>query len=131
MLSRGWVRMLVVRMGTKLISHFAVVHIQDLYRVLQNNPITVEVDQEHLINFQRYIKFMDQVKDLFHYKAPGLELYRHDGRLEYLEGQLRLLEASKKTEDEVVARSLFLARRENVDLKRRWPTLQALGFDAK
>jgi son of sevenless len=131
MLSRGCVRMLVVRMGTKLISHFAAVHLKELHRVLQNNPITVEVDQEHLINFQRYVKFMDQVKELFRYKAPELELYRHDGRLEYLEGQLQSLEASKKTEDEVVARSLFLERRENVDLKRRKPTLQALGFDVK
>jgi len=106
-----------------------VVHLKELNLVLQNNPITVEVDQEHLINFQRYVKFMDQVKELFRYKTPDLELFQHDGRLQYLEGQLCSLEVSKKTEDEVVARSLFLERRENVVQKGRKATLQALGFN--
>ena len=130
-LSRGSVRMLVVRMGTKLMSRFAGVHLKDLYLVLQNHPITVEVDQEHLINFQRYVKFMDHAKELLRCKSPELEMYRHDGRLEYLEDQLCSLEVSKKTEDEVVARSLFLERRENVDQNRRKPALQALGFNLK
>jgi hypothetical protein len=115
-------------MGTKLISRFVEVHLKELYLVFQNNPITVEVDQEHLINFQRYVKFMDHAKEVFRYKTPELEMYRHDGRLEYLEGQLRSLEASKKTEDEVVARSLFLERRENVDQKGRATNMKALGF---
>jgi hypothetical protein len=131
MLYRGWVRMLVVRMGPKLILQFVAVHLKELNLVLQKNPITVEVDQEHLINFQRYVKFMDQAKELFHYKTPDLEMYRHDGRLEYLEDQLRSLEVSKKTEDEVGARSLFLERRENVDQKGRKAMLQTLGFDLK
>ena len=114
--------------GTKLISQFAAVHLKELQLVLRNNPITVEVDQERLINFQRYVKFMDQTKELFRYKTPDLELYRHDGRLEYLEGQLRSLEASKKTEDQVVARSLFLERRENVVHTAKKAQLRALGF---
>jgi len=129
MLSRGWVRMLVFRMGTKLISRFAEVHLKELNLVLQNNPITVEVDQEHLINFQRYVKFIDHAKELSLYKAPDLEKYRYDGQLEYLERQLRSLEASKEVEDELVARSLFLERRENVDQKGRVSSLRTLGFE--
>ena len=82
--------------GTRLISRFAGVHLKGLYLVLQNHPITVEVDQEHLINFQRYVKFMDHAKELLRYKSPELEMYQHDGRLEYLEDQLCSLEASKK-----------------------------------
>lgn len=74
---------------------------------------------------------MDQAKELFCYKTPDLEPYRRDGGLEYLEGQLRSLEASTKTEDEMVARSLFLERRENVDQKGRKTMMQTLGFDAK
>jgi len=118
-------------MGTKLTSCFTEVHLKELDLVLQNNPITVEVDQEHLMNFQRYVEFMDHAKELYLYKTPDLEKYRHDGQLEYLERQLRSLEASKEIEDQLVARSLFLERRENVDQKRRVPSLQALGFDIK
>ncbi|KIM42498.1 hypothetical protein M413DRAFT_444900, partial [Hebeloma cylindrosporum] len=107
------------------------VHLKELQLVLQNNPITVEVDQEHLINFQRYVKFMDSAKELFLYQPPELELYRDDGRLEYLERQLRSLDALKNIDDELAARSLFLERRENVDQRARGAMLRALGFNTR
>jgi Lhr-like helicase len=108
---------------------FVAVHLKDLHLILKNNPITVKIDNEHLINFQRFVKFMDRAKELLLHRAPNyLEMFRHDGRLEYLEGQLRSMEVLKRTEDEVKARSLFLERRENVEQKGRSYQMRSLGF---
>jgi son of sevenless-like protein len=96
--------------------------------VLSRYPITVQVDGRPLINFQRYIKFMDRIKEVVHYKPPSLEQYRQQGQLDYLENQLRNLKMTSTSDDDLMARSRLLEAREIQDYKTRKPQLKSLGF---
>jgi son of sevenless-like protein len=104
------------------------VHLKELHLVLQRYPITVQVDGRPLINFQRYLKFMDRVNEVVHYKPPNLEQYRQLGHLDYLESQLRNVRMTSTSDDDLMARSKFLEARETLDFRTRRPQLQALGF---
>jgi len=105
------------------------VHLEKLRLVLQSYPITVQVDGHPLINFQRYLKFMDCVNEvLVRYKPPDLEEYRQLGQLDYLENQLRKLRMSPTSDDTMTARSRDLEAREALTLKTRKPQLGGLGF---
>jgi len=99
--------------------------------VLQRYPITVQVDGRPLINFQRYLKFMDRVNEVLHYKHPDLEQYRQLGQLDYLENQLRNLRMSHTPDEDLMARSQILEARETLDFKTRKPQLRALGFKTR
>jgi son of sevenless-like protein len=107
------------------------IHLKELHLVLQRYPITVRVDGRPLINFQRYLKFMDRVNEVLHYKHPDLEQYRQLGQLDYLENQLRNLRMSPTSDDDLMARSRILEARETLDFKTRKPQLRALGFKTR
>ncbi|KAF8181559.1 ras guanine nucleotide exchange factor domain-containing protein [Pholiota molesta] len=104
------------------------VHLKELNMVLSRYPITVQVDGRPLINFQRYIKFMDRIKEVVHYKPPSLEQYRQQGQLDYLENQLRNLKMTSTSDDDLMTRSRLLEAREIQDYKTRKPQLKSLGF---
>jgi len=105
------------------------VHLKDLHSVLEQNPIVVE-DQGHpLINFQRYVKFMDRIKEILHYKPPVLEQYRHQGQLAYLENQLKGVQLTASTDDELMEKSIALEAGEVLDFKLRRREFRSLGFE--
>jgi len=99
--------------------------------VLQRYPITIQVDGRPLINFERYLKFMDRVNEVVHYKPPSLEQCRQLGHLDYLESQLRNLRMSPTSEEDLMARSRILEARETLDFRTRKPQLKALGFKTR
>ncbi|CAA7267623.1 unnamed protein product [Cyclocybe aegerita] len=104
------------------------VHLKQLHIVLQNYPMTVHVDGQTLVNFQRYIKLIDRIKEVVHYRPPDLESYRNQGQLAYLENQLRNLKMSEHKDDELVLRSELLRKSEERDYRTRKPQLRTLGF---
>ncbi|KAJ3507608.1 hypothetical protein NLJ89_g6206 [Agrocybe chaxingu] len=104
------------------------VHLKQLHIVLQNYPMTVHVDGQTLVNFQRYIKLIDRIKEVVHYRPPDLESYRNQGQLAYLENQLRNLKMSEHKDDELVSRSELLRKSEERDYRTRKPQLRTLGF---
>ncbi|KDR73425.1 hypothetical protein GALMADRAFT_124495 [Galerina marginata CBS 339.88] len=104
------------------------VHLKELHLILQRYPPTVQVDGRPLINFERYLKFMERVKAVVYYRAPDLERYRQQGQLDYLENQLRLLEVSNTSDDHLMARSKKLVAQEVRDFQSRKPQLKTLGF---
>ncbi|KAF8964088.1 ras guanine nucleotide exchange factor domain-containing protein [Flammula alnicola] len=104
------------------------VHLKELHLVLQKHPTIVQVNGRPLINFQRYIDFMDRVKEVVHYKPPNLEQYRQQGQLDYLINQLQKLKMTPTSDDELMARSKFLEARETLNYKTRRSQLKTLGF---
>ena len=104
------------------------IHLKDLHLALKRYPTTVEVDGSPLINFQRYLKFVDHVNEVVHYKPPDLERYRQSSRLDYLEEQLRRLQILPTSDDALMARSKTLEAREKSDVKTRKHQLGVLGF---
>jgi len=107
---------------------YTAVHLKELHLVLQRYPITIQVDERPLINFQRYLKFMDRVNEVVHYRPPNLEQHRQLGYLDYLESQLRNLRISSTSEEGLIARSNFLETREKSQIRTRKVQLKALGF---
>lgn len=99
--------------------------------MLQRYPITIQVDGRPLINFERYLKFMDRVYEVVHYKPPNLEQYRQLGYLDYLESQLRNVRMSSTSDDDHMTRSKLLEARETVAFRTRKPQLRALGFKTR
>jgi len=81
-----------------------------------------------LINFQRFLVFMDRIKEVFHYKPPDLERYRQQGQLTYLENQLRHVKLSATLDDDLNARSRKLEARESLDYRNRLDQCKDLGF---
>ena len=71
---------------------------------------------------------MDRVNEVVHYKPPDLEQHRQLGYLDYLESQLRNVRISSTSDDDLMARSNFLAAQETSAMRYRKPQLQALGF---
>lgn len=108
--------------------HSIAVHLRDLNAVLQKYPPVTTVDGRPLINFERYIKFTDRVKEVLHHKPPVLERYRQQGQLAYLEHQLRNLQPGPSTDDELMARSRELEVGEARDFRLRTHELHSLGF---
>jgi son of sevenless-like protein len=102
--------------------------LKDLHLTLNRYPTTVEEDGHPLINFQQYLKFVDRVNEVVHYKPPDLERYRKSSRLDYLEEQLRKLQMSPTSDDALMARSKTLEARETSDFKTRKHQLGVLGF---
>ena len=103
-------------------------HLEDLRSVLRDNPIEVEDEGRPLINFQRYVKFMDKIKEILHYKPPDLEQYRRQGYLAYLENQLQCTcngQIGENTDDGLMKKSIALREGEVLEIKRRY---QSVGF---
>ena len=91
-------------------------HLMDLKDILDNHPATVRVGDTDLINFERYNKFMDRIKEVAHYTPPELQEYRDTGRLEYLLDSLSKFPFSNNTEDALLARSRDLKAEEKKDV---------------
>ena len=84
------------------------IHLKELDRVVRQ-PITALVDDQHLVNFARYNKFMDRVKEILYYSSPDLEDKRHVGQLSYLL-KLRDIDLSGNLEQQLLAKSEQLRR---------------------
>ncbi|TFK26396.1 ras GEF [Coprinopsis marcescibilis] len=104
------------------------VHLKQLHTVLVENPRVVEVERRHLINFQRYVKFVDQFNDVLAFKPPDLEQYRDQGQLAYLEHQLANVTVSDSADDELMARSIALEAGETQLVRQRVLEKQTLGM---
>ncbi len=103
-------------------------HLTDLQSILDNHPATVRVGDTDLINFERYNKFMDLIKEVAHYTPPELQKYRDTGRLEYLLDSLSEFPFSNDTEDALLARSRDLKAQERRDVELRRTVFVNLGF---
>lgn len=108
----------------------AAVHLLELHAVLQLYPTTIEVDGRRLINFKRYVKFMDRIKEVLHYIPPEMEHYRYQGQLAYLEHQLSGVYPSNEMDEELMERSRRLEMGETRDYRTRKRELRRLGFKA-
>ncbi|KAJ7285592.1 ras guanine nucleotide exchange factor domain-containing protein [Mycena rebaudengoi] len=104
------------------------VHLRDLHSLLQNYPAVVEIDGHPLINFQRYIKFMDHTRGLLLLKPPDLERERQNGQLAYLQRQLRGVHLDPNADVALMQRSLELEADETRIHKTRTLELKRLGF---
>ena len=103
-------------------------HLTDLQSILDNHPATVRVDDTDLINFERYNKFMDRIKEVAHYTPPSLQEYRDTGQLEYLLDSLAEFPFSDDTENALLARSVDLKAQEKIDVDLRIDVFENLGF---
>lgn len=101
------------------------VHLKDLHSVLTQNPVVVEDEGRPLINFQRYVKFMDKIKETLYYKPPCLEQYRQQGHLAYLENQLQCVRIGENADGELMKRSNALREGEVLEIKERY---RSVGF---
>ncbi|TFK42874.1 ras guanine nucleotide exchange factor domain-containing protein [Crucibulum laeve] len=104
------------------------VHLHELHSVLHQNPTVITVDGRPLINFQRYIRFTDRVREILHHQPPSLEQFRQDGQLAYIEHQLRSVQLSTQADDELIRKSDEFHAREGHDYKGRKRELASLGF---
>lgn len=104
-------------------------HLKELGKVLRAHPVTLEEDGQHLINFDRYLKFMDRIKETMYYLPPHLEGLRHQGQLAYLLNQLQGINLSDEQDDHLMAKSKSLMLQEASDYRTRKPQLVKLGFD--
>lgn len=104
-------------------------HLKELGKVLRIYPVTIEEDGQHLINFNRYVKFMDRTREIMYYLPPQLEEFRHRGQLAYLVNQLRNVHPSEETDERLMTRSRLLMLQEASDYRTRKPQLVKLGFD--
>ncbi|KAG6909463.1 hypothetical protein DXG01_000448 [Tephrocybe rancida] len=104
------------------------VHLRELFSTLQKHPTVVKVDGIHMINFERYIRFTDRVKEVLHYMPPDLERYRQQGQLAYLEHQLRKVHLHSNVDEDLMKRSTTLEAGETRDYRARKRELKRLGF---
>ncbi|KAF8061461.1 hypothetical protein FPV67DRAFT_1509075 [Lyophyllum atratum] len=104
------------------------VHLRELYSTLSKYPTVMEVDGIPLINFERYIRFTDRIKEVLHYIPPDLERYRQQGQLAYLEHQLRSVQLNPNIDEELMQRSMTLEAGETRDHRTRKRELRRLGF---
>ncbi|KAF5386738.1 hypothetical protein D9615_001785 [Tricholomella constricta] len=104
------------------------VHLRELHSTLQKYPTVVEVDGVPLINFERYIRFTDRIKEVLHHVPPDLERYRQQGQLAYLEHQLRGVQPKANIDEELMQRSMTLEAGETRDYRTRKRELKRLGF---
>ncbi|KAJ6623384.1 ras guanine nucleotide exchange factor domain-containing protein [Mycena sp. CBHHK59/15] len=104
------------------------VHLRDLHSLLQNHPAVIESDGFSLINFHRYVKFMDHTRGLLRFKPPDLERYRSNGQLAYLQHQLLGVHFDPDTDVALMQRSLELEVDETRIHRTRALELKRLGF---
>jgi hypothetical protein len=92
------------------------------------NKRVVEIKGRPLINFQRYTKFMDRVREIFPLPPPDLERYRQQGQLAYLEDKLATVKLEENVEDELFKRSQTVRATEEILDRHRIPERGRLGF---
>jgi len=104
-----------------------VVHLKGLDKVVRQ-PLTVMVDNEHLVNFTRYNWFMDRIKEILYYTPPNLEDKRHGGQLTYLLNQLHNIDLSGTLERQLSAKSEKFSTRELSRSRNIDENLPLVGF---
>ncbi|TFK72558.1 ras GEF [Pluteus cervinus] len=104
------------------------VHLRELHSVLQQYPQVVTKDNKSLINFERYTKFAERLKELTQLKPTSLERYRSQGQLAYVEAHLRNVHPSSSQDDDFNRQSLKLHEEEAREWRQRKLELKALGF---
>jgi son of sevenless-like protein len=104
------------------------IHLKELDKVVRQ-PVTIQVDGQHLVNFKRYTTFMDRVRDILHYSPPDLEDKRYGGQLTYLSNELRDIDLSGDLEQELLTRSRALSIQESSSKSNRRVNLHNLGFE--
>ncbi|KAF9496004.1 hypothetical protein BDN71DRAFT_1446698 [Pleurotus eryngii] len=103
-------------------------HLHDLATVFAHHSQIKEEDGRVLVNFERYTKFTEKLKEITRCKPPDLESYRGQGQLAYLEHQLRNVEQTPGAEYDLSNRSLAQAGEESRVFKQRRRELNQLGF---
>jgi son of sevenless-like protein len=103
------------------------VHLKELDRVVRQ-PLTVLVDDHHLVNFTRYNRFMDRVKEILYYLPPDLEDKRHGGQLTYLLNQLRDIDLSGDLEQQLSAKGEEICAQESSVNNIQNEHLRRVGF---
>ena len=103
------------------------IHLKDLDRVVRQ-PLTVQVDRQHLVDFGRYNRFMDRTKKILHYSPPDLESQRHEGQLAYLLDQLRDVDHSGGLEQRLLEKSQALSIQESSPKGRNEENLRRVGI---
>ncbi|KAF9036774.1 ras guanine nucleotide exchange factor domain-containing protein [Panaeolus papilionaceus] len=89
------------------------IHLKELNATLQRNTRTLQLDSQRLVNFTRYVEFMERLNEsLAYHRAPNLEKYRREGALAYLESKLKGVEVSDQEEEKQIARSKVLQAKE-------------------
>jgi son of sevenless-like protein len=102
--------------------------LRELNSLLLKHPSTVNDDGRALINFDRYVKFMDRLNEVLDFSPPDLERYRKGGQLAYLDHQLRNIRVDAQVEESLEERSKALEAEETRDYRKRTRELQSLGF---
>ena len=103
------------------------IHLKELDKVLRQ-PLTVQVDGQHFINFARYNMFMDRTKEILYYSAPDLEDKRHGGQLTYLLKELDDIELSGNLERQLKERGRVIGTQESSRNAMLNHNLRRLGF---
>ncbi|PPQ72493.1 hypothetical protein CVT24_003256 [Panaeolus cyanescens] len=90
------------------------IHLKELNATLQRSTRTLHTsDNTLLINFTRYVKFMERLTEsLAYHRAPNLEKYRRQGSLAYLESKLKGVETGQAEEERQIERSKVWQSRE-------------------
>lgn len=92
------------------------------------NKRVVEIKGKPLINFQRYTKFLERVREVFPLRPPDLERYRQQGQLAYLEDKLANVKLDEQADDELIKRGKTVQATEQVLNRHRIPEREKLGF---
>ena len=89
--------------------------------VIQNVP---------MINFSKWRKCYDRIKDVFRYKSPDISEYRQTKAkaLAYLEGQLRGVSISPTANQSLEERSVWLEAKEEEMRQGGFLALEAVGM---
>jgi len=93
-------------------------HLRELDKILISYPAGYQENGQHPINSSRYIKFIERTKEIMFYVPPRLEEYRRQGQLAYIREQLRNINTSKKTVEDLTARSEFLMKQEASEVRK-------------
>lgn len=99
----------------------------ELDKVLRQ-PLTVEIDGQHPVNFTRYNMFVDLIQNTLYYSAPDLEDKRHGGQLAYLLRQLGGIELSGNLDHQLAEDGRVLGTQESSRNAILNHNIRRLGF---
>jgi len=104
-------------------------HIPEIRIAFPERTDTIEIQSVPMIDFAKWTRCYDRIKDVFRHKSPDISKYRQTkaGALAYLEGQLHGISANSTTDQRLEKRSIELVQQEKAEemLLRR---LQCLGL---
>jgi len=106
------------------------IHIQEMHTAFSKEPDMVEIQSVPMINFAKWARFHDCIKDIFQHKPPDVSQYRQTkkGVLAYLEDQLSGISVGSTTKRCLEKRSKELEQQEKEMRRQRIPDLHAVGM---